>query len=392
MQRKMYSANIHRIGLLLSFIFFVACSTAQAQTSAFTYQGNFTDSTAVQQPTNGIYDFQFTLYDAQTGGTQQPQPGPTTVTLTSVPVTNGVFTVQLDFGATAFPGADRYLEIAVKRPEETTYTPLSPRQQITATPYAIRAMSASASDALSASCTGCITNDQISTVDGAKVMGSVANATNATNAANAANLGGVAATNYLLKNGDGSGLKNLPTGLLPWTVTGDKSVRAQSNRGYVLTNNVAQVVVTLPSSPSVGDIVRVTGVGGWRISQNANQVIGGADLGFTQWTPRESNRAWQSVASSSDGTKLVAVVDGGQIYTATDGASSTGMAGYLTGGHNAAVELLYVGGGKFRHNYLAGQDQQLLATRAPPDRQKAQAQQSIHSNCARAWDSVRQCN
>ena len=33
------------------------------------------------------------------------------------------------------------------------------------------------------------------------------------------------------------------------------------------------------------------------------------------WTPRESVRSWYSVASSSDGTKLVAVDSNGQIYT-----------------------------------------------------------------------------
>jgi photosystem II stability/assembly factor-like uncharacterized protein len=42
------------------------------------------------------------------------------------------------------------------------------------------------------------------------------------------------------------------------------------------------------------------------------------------WTPRESNRNWRSVASSADGSKLVAVVSGGQIYTsANSGASWT---------------------------------------------------------------------
>jgi hypothetical protein len=32
----------------------------------------------------------------------------------AVPVSAGVFTVQLDFGVNAFPGADRFVEIAVK--------------------------------------------------------------------------------------------------------------------------------------------------------------------------------------------------------------------------------------------------------------------------------------
>jgi hypothetical protein len=80
------------------------------------------------------------------------------------------------------------------------------------------------------------------------------------------------------------------------------------------------VVVTLPATPSVGDIVRVNGLGagGWRIAQNDGQTIVGQKLWILGWAPRESNRLWRSVASSADGTKLVAVVLGGQIYTSTN--------------------------------------------------------------------------
>ncbi|MBI5774529.1 MAG: SBBP repeat-containing protein, partial [Verrucomicrobia bacterium] len=46
------------------------------------------------------------------------------------------------------------------------------------------------------------------------------------------------------------------------------------------------------------------------------------DLAGTTWTARESGRVWQSVASSSDGTKLVAVVNGGQLYTSTDSGAN----------------------------------------------------------------------
>ena len=46
---------------------------------------------------------------------------------------------------------------------------------------------------------------------------------------------------------------------------------------------------------------------------------GSGTVFFSEWTPRDSNRNWISVASSSDGTKLVAVAaSGGQIYTSTD--------------------------------------------------------------------------
>ncbi len=40
--------------------------------------------------------------------------------------------------------------------------------------------------------------------------------------------------------------------------------------------------------------------------------------GSWTWTARESARNWSAIASSSDGTKLAAVVFGGQIYTSTD--------------------------------------------------------------------------
>src|SRR5262249_6399459 len=59
--------------------------------------------------------------------------GGTTVHLSGVSVSNGLFTVQLDFGAASFNGARRWLQISVNG------TPLSPRQELTATPYALHA-------------------------------------------------------------------------------------------------------------------------------------------------------------------------------------------------------------------------------------------------------------
>ena len=111
------------------------------------------------------------------------------------------------------------------------------------------------------------------------------------------------------------------TGLLWEEVTGT-SWQALSNTGY-LANNAGQVTITLPVLPVVGDIVRVTGVGnsGWIIAQNSGQFVLTRNIGGTAgyyWVPRDSSRGWQGVASSSDGTKLVAVVFGGQIYTSTD--------------------------------------------------------------------------
>jgi len=99
--------------------------------TAFTYQGQLKDNGT---PANGAYDFQFALFDAASGGTQIGA----TLNLNDVTVTNGYFTTPLDFGANAFTGDARYLEIAV-RPGASSgaYTPLTPRQALTPTPYAL---------------------------------------------------------------------------------------------------------------------------------------------------------------------------------------------------------------------------------------------------------------
>jgi hypothetical protein len=123
----------------------LACAwAALAQTTSFTYQGRLTDSIT---PANGTYEIQFTLWDAVAGGTQEPQPAPVVVTRSNVQVSARDFTVSnLDFGANAFPGASRYLEISVRRSARDPFVTLSPRQQITATPYAIRTLSAAQAD------------------------------------------------------------------------------------------------------------------------------------------------------------------------------------------------------------------------------------------------------
>jgi hypothetical protein len=129
----------------VALVLLLSAATAVAQTTSFTYQGRLTDSGA---SANGNYDLQFTLWDALSGGTQQPQPSPVTATRSAVAVANGIFTVQLDFGASAFPGANRFLEIGARLSGVGAFTILSPRQPITPTPYAIRSLNASSADAV----------------------------------------------------------------------------------------------------------------------------------------------------------------------------------------------------------------------------------------------------
>ncbi len=105
-------------------------SVQAALGTAFTYQGQLKSG---GNPVNGNCDFQFSLWDAASGGAQVGA----TQTKTSVAVSNGLFTVQLDFGS-VFTGDARWLAVAVRCPAGSgTYTTLSPRQALTAAPYAL---------------------------------------------------------------------------------------------------------------------------------------------------------------------------------------------------------------------------------------------------------------
>jgi len=109
------------------------CAAAPVGT-AFTYQGRLKDRGSA---TNGDYDFRFSLYDALTDGHQVGS----TISVDRVSVTNGLFAVQLDFGNN-FRGSALWLEIEVAPSGSGSYVVLSPRQELTPTPYALYAVTA----------------------------------------------------------------------------------------------------------------------------------------------------------------------------------------------------------------------------------------------------------
>ena len=129
--------------LPIVLLLFSTVHAAFAQTTAFTYQGKLTDAGS---PANATFDMQFKLFDTVDVGTGTQQGG--TITNPTVQVTNGVFTVQLDFGAGVFDlGRDRFLEIGVRPAGNLDpYTILAPRQQVTSTPYTIRSLGAARAD------------------------------------------------------------------------------------------------------------------------------------------------------------------------------------------------------------------------------------------------------
>ena len=100
--------------------------------TAITYQGRLELAGAV---VNSTVDLQFRLFTSPTGSTQVG----TTQNFSNMPLTDGLFTVPLDFGAGAFNGEARHLEIAVRAPAGTgNFVILTPRQSLTAAPYALK--------------------------------------------------------------------------------------------------------------------------------------------------------------------------------------------------------------------------------------------------------------
>jgi hypothetical protein len=121
--------------------FHLACALALAALAvnaaplgtAFTYQGRLQ---ITNTPANGDYNLQFSLWDGPGGnalqvcGTQYVTAG----------VTNGLFTVLLDFCPAAFNGEARWLQIGVQAGNDVLT--LNPRQPVTPAPYALYASTA----------------------------------------------------------------------------------------------------------------------------------------------------------------------------------------------------------------------------------------------------------
>ena len=143
MKVKKFLSSVFFIGLALVLVGSVGPGLAQgpepqeplrpqdAVGTVFTYQGRLTDGGS---PANGEYDFRFELYDAASGGAQVGSMVPKENTA----VTDGLFTVELDFGSGIFTGDARWLEIGV-RPGASggLFTTLMPRQALTPAPYAL---------------------------------------------------------------------------------------------------------------------------------------------------------------------------------------------------------------------------------------------------------------
>ena len=127
-------------------------------------------------------------------------------------------------------------------------------------------------------------------------------------------------------NGTVKAAKFQGQGALGWQVV-NSATQAEANSGY-LVNHGGLVTVTLPASPALGDIVRISGVGlgGWKLAQNAGQSIMSATAAVAPpgvyWIQEATSQSWWAIASSADGMKLVACAYGNFLFTSPDGGTN----------------------------------------------------------------------
>ncbi|MET0753467.1 MAG: tail fiber domain-containing protein [Pyrinomonadaceae bacterium] len=236
--------------IILLVIALALAASAFGQSTAFNYQGRLNDAGAAA---NGTFQFQFKLYDAPNGGAQVGG----TLSDVSVLVTNGTFSTALDFGAAAFPGADRYLEIAVRKTPGDPYTTLTPRQKINSAPYSNKAKTA---DTFSGNLSGDVIGSQNATVIssvGGKTAANIASSVQAVNNATPSNISDTLVKRDNLGKisvqginfGDGTSMTtalvqgaNLLTGQNNWT--GQNTFNGLSMNGTNITNLANPVSAT----------------------------------------------------------------------------------------------------------------------------------------------------
>jgi hypothetical protein len=290
---------------------------AHAQGTAIGYQGRLNQGGA---PATGLYDFTFDVFAADAGGAALAGR----VILDAVPVTNGLFTAGLDFGADIFTGAPRWLEISVRASGVGVHQVLSPRTALSPTPYTIFAGSAANV------ANGTVTAGQLNTAGVAPAPGqilsydggnlawtdpgvaaggiwSVLNNNTFYTAGNVG-IGGLAGTSKLQITGADAMTLVGAGPYLSWRDTGTGRTAAISSAGgtlYYRVPNAANAIVTAGYVDSNGMVTR------------GRHVVEG-DQPFVTWQDNSSGRS--ATISTANGTLY---------YRVPNAANTTVTAGYV---------------------------------------------------------------
>ncbi len=181
----MLTRMLHR-SLITTVLALTLSAQAADLGSSITYQGRLDMDGS---PLTGEADLGFSLWDADVGGNQIGFG----IAAAAVPIVDGVFTIELDFGAMAFVGDARWLEIKVASPPAGPFVTLTPRQPLTAAPFALHTRGIQVDDA------GRVGIGTSTPTTELEVSGSIT------------------ATAFV---GDGSALTNLPTTPSTWSENG----------------------------------------------------------------------------------------------------------------------------------------------------------------------------
>jgi hypothetical protein len=320
--------------LLLLSTFNSQLSTLFAQGTAFTYQGQLQSNGS---PASGAYAMTFALFNTNASGVASAGP----VTNNAVSVTNGLFTVAIDFGPGVFTGATNWLQIGVATNGAGSFTPLSPRQQLTPVPYAIFASTASnlSGTVASANLSGTYGSALALTNAGNSFSGSYAGNGAGVTSVNAAALSGLTSTNFWQLGGNDvsssqflGSTNNLPV-----------RIRVNNLRALIITTNPADSANLIGGSPAnaidagiEGSVIAGGGTTNFEGSASSNHIsspfssIGGGSGNWIQagadhsvigngWNNTIASNAFQSVIAGG----TVNLIDVNSFYSVIGGAYNT---------------------------------------------------------------------
>ncbi|MEI6676632.1 MAG: tail fiber domain-containing protein, partial [Verrucomicrobiota bacterium] len=334
-----------------------------AQGTGFTYQGRLNSS---GNPAGGSYDFRFKLFVDSFGNTQAGS----TVLASGVPVTNGLFTVAIDFGAGMFTGTGYWLEVGVRTNGASSYTSLAPLQALTPSPYAIFANGAgSATTATTAASAATATTATTASAVGANGVNNVAIQNNAVTAGKIASGQLVksltAGANTLYDNvtlAAGNNVTLTPSGqTVTIAATGGQAVTSLNGLQGAVTLAGGNNVTITPSGQTL-TVAASGGTQGWSLTGNAGTTAGSQFVGTTDSQPLELRVNGQRVlrlepgitpnviagrADNSIASGVGASIGGGAANTIASGAGASFIGGgYGNTNQDSAYESVIGGGHK----------------------------------------------
>lgn len=241
-------------------------AAGQVMDTGISYQGRLEDGGSFA---DGVFDFEFYLFTQKVGGSSIEFDAHPNVT-----VTDGLFTVRLDFGTAPFNGQPLWLETRLRPDGGSGFTTL-PRQLLAASPYALYCDNSDKLDGLDA-------NDFVSaygdTVTGTLVVNGTVNASSISIPAGNVVFG----NEYGLESQGGASIK-----------TGPNGSTFQFRPGSVQPNaSIAHFRDAADNNKVIIDYAGRVGIGDLSPGQDLS-VAGNIEVGGICFRPRKLVRCWR---------------------------------------------------------------------------------------------------